>query len=94
MNDFSDKKLRNLSSEERHVQIVELLDKQERIPIAELAERFGVTAVTVRSDLATLERRQLLRRVRGGAVALRPARYERPTGMPKLDFLRKKNASG
>ncbi len=94
MNDFSDKKLRNLSSEDRHVQIVELLDKQERIPIAELAERFGVTAVTVRSDLATLERRQLLRRVRGGAVALRPARFERPTGMPKLDFIKEKERIG
>jgi DeoR family transcriptional regulator, aga operon transcriptional repressor len=36
--------------------------------VTDLAERFGVSAVTVRSDLQTLERRGRARRVRGGAV--------------------------
>ena len=34
----------------------------------DLADRFGVSLVTVRKDLERLERRRLLRRVRGGAV--------------------------
>lgn len=41
-----------------------------RVAVAELAERFGVSSVTVRKDLDALERRSLLRRVRGGAVGL------------------------
>jgi DeoR family transcriptional regulator of aga operon len=41
-----------------------------RVAVNELAARFGVSSVTVRKDLDALERRTLLRRVRGGAVSL------------------------
>src|SRR3954471_21355240 len=41
-----------------------------RVAVADLATRFGVSSVTVRKDLDALERRSLLRRVRGGAVSL------------------------
>lgn len=41
-----------------------------RVSVNELAVRFGVSSVTVRKDLDALERRSLLRRVRGGAVGL------------------------
>ena len=41
-----------------------------RVAVADLAARFGVSSVTVRKDLDALERRSLLRRVRGGAVSL------------------------
>ena len=41
-----------------------------RVAVNELAARFGVSSVTVRKDLDALERRALLRRVRGGAVSL------------------------
>ncbi|MGN6330862.1 MAG: DeoR family transcriptional regulator [Motilibacteraceae bacterium] len=37
-------------------------------PVQELSDRFGVSAVTVRSDLRYLEARGRLQRVRGGAV--------------------------
>lgn len=37
-------------------------------PVQELSDRFGVSAVTVRSDLRYLEAHGRLRRVRGGAV--------------------------
>jgi DeoR/GlpR family transcriptional regulator of sugar metabolism len=39
-----------------------------RVWVNELAMRFGVSAVTIRKDLDSLEQRSLLRRVRGGAV--------------------------
>jgi DeoR/GlpR family transcriptional regulator of sugar metabolism len=45
-----------------------LLEDAGRVSVPELAERFGVSLVTVRKDLERLERRRLLRRVRGGAV--------------------------
>jgi DeoR family transcriptional regulator of aga operon len=40
------------------------------VAVSDLAQRFGVSSVTVRKDLDALERRSLLRRVRGGAVSL------------------------
>jgi DeoR/GlpR family transcriptional regulator of sugar metabolism len=39
-----------------------------RVAVNDLARQLGVSAVTVRKDLDSLERRSLLRRVRGGAV--------------------------
>jgi DeoR family transcriptional regulator of aga operon len=41
-----------------------------RVAVGDLAARFGVSSVTVRKDLDALERRSLLRRVRGGAISL------------------------
>ncbi|GAA2143716.1 DeoR/GlpR family DNA-binding transcription regulator [Glycomyces algeriensis] len=42
-----------------------------RVSVAELAGRLSVSEMTVRRDLDELERRGLVRRVRGGAVATR-----------------------
>ncbi|MBK3629832.1 DeoR/GlpR transcriptional regulator [Streptomyces sp. MBT49] len=42
-----------------------------RVSVAELAQRLGVSEMTVRRDLAVLERQGLVRRVHGGAVAAR-----------------------
>lgn len=44
--------------------------------VTDLAERFGVSAVTVRSDLDILESEGRLRRVRGGAVPMGVLRNE------------------
>lgn len=46
------------------------------VSVTELAEEFAVTPVTVRRDLLELERRGLLRRTHGGAVAIQPLLYE------------------
>ncbi len=85
---------RSLTFSERHECIVELLQSRAMVTIADLADRFRVSAVTVRSDLATLERRQLLRRVRGGAIAVHPARFERPTDVARLNFTAEKKRIG
>lgn len=45
------------------------LESAGRVSVNELARRFGVSTVTVRKDLDALERRSLLRRIRGGAVS-------------------------
>jgi len=45
------------------------LERTGRVLVAELSDRFQVSAVTVRKDLDALERRSMLRRVRGGAVS-------------------------
>jgi len=47
------------------------LESVGRVMVNDLAERFEVSTVTVRKDLDGLERRSLLRRIRGGAVSVR-----------------------
>jgi Transcriptional regulators of sugar metabolism len=48
--------------------ILHELTSNGRVMVNDLAERLGVSAVTIRKDLGLLEQRSLLRRVRGGAV--------------------------
>ena len=70
----------------RHEEIVALLDVGGRVSVASLAGRFGVSVVTVRNDLDLLERQGVLRRMRGGAVAVRAARFERPAHLAGESF--------
>lgn len=56
------------SIEKRSAEILELLQTHSRVQVTDLAARFKVSPVTVRADLALLEQRGDLRRVRGGAV--------------------------
>jgi DeoR family transcriptional regulator, aga operon transcriptional repressor len=53
---------------DRQHEVLRLLEEAGRVSVPELADRFGVSLVTVRKDLERLERRRLLRRVRGGAL--------------------------
>ena len=61
-------KIRKESANQRHVKILELLSRDGEVSVLELAERFGVTPMTVRRDLEALERRNALIRTHGGAV--------------------------
>lgn len=54
---------------ERGARILEVLQAQGRVEVAELAQRFGVSEHTVRRDLAALQAQGLLRKTHGGAVA-------------------------
>ena len=57
--------------QERLREIVTLVEERERVSVTELAERFQVSAVTIRNDLATLEQQNFLLRTHGGAM-IRP----------------------
>jgi DeoR family fructose operon transcriptional repressor len=63
-------------ADERQAEVLRLLGVEQRVESARLAELFGVSAESVRKDLAQLEARGLLRRVHGGAVPGRPRRDE------------------
>jgi DeoR/GlpR family transcriptional regulator of sugar metabolism len=78
----------------RHERILEIVRRDQIVEVAGLAETLRVSAVTIRSDLDALERRQLLRRVRGGAMAVRPARFERPVDLPSQAFAAEKQHIG
>lgn len=58
----------NIEVEKRRAEIVELLQKNGSVRVAELSKLYSVSEVTVRSDLEYLESQGQLSRVHGGAV--------------------------
>ena len=58
---------------ERRQQIMEKLNNEQKVYVAELAKLFNVTEETIRRDLEKLESKDLLRRSYGGAVLSGPA---------------------
>ncbi|WP_019348390.1 DeoR/GlpR family DNA-binding transcription regulator, partial [Mycolicibacterium conceptionense] len=64
---------------ERHEAIVDAVDTAQTISTDELVRRLGVSAETVRRDLALLEERGALRRVHGGAAAIADHRPIEPS---------------
>lgn len=54
--------------QERLDKILTLLQEQGRVSVAELSERFDVSPVTIRNDLASLAQKNRLVRTHGGAV--------------------------
>lgn len=65
-------------AELRQARTAALVENEGFLRVTDLAERFGVSTVTVRSDLTALESAGLVRRVRGGAVASGSAVAEQP----------------
>ncbi len=60
--------------------ILALLQEHGELAVNELALRLGVSANTVRNDLAALEAENLLQRVRGGAVVVQPSPHQDQPG--------------
>jgi len=58
---------------DRHELILRNLRRRGRLRVTELAAELGVSAITVRRDLAELDSAGLLRRVHGGAIGTSPA---------------------
>jgi DeoR family transcriptional regulator of aga operon len=71
---------RLLAVERRH-EILALLARNGRITVEEVAQRFGVSAVTARSDLDALSQSGALVRSHGGAVKPLSAAPEHPLGV-------------
>lgn len=57
-------------AEERRQKIIELINQKNIVKVNELSEKLNVTTETIRSDLDKLEKKELLKRTHGGAVAL------------------------
>jgi DeoR/GlpR family transcriptional regulator of sugar metabolism len=57
-----------LYPQERHRQIVAYLEQIGRVSVEELSRRFGISRVTIRSDLEILANQNLLVRTHGGAI--------------------------
>ncbi|HEY5201432.1 MAG TPA: DeoR/GlpR family DNA-binding transcription regulator [Acidothermaceae bacterium] len=57
-----------MGSKVRQKEILDALHRDGRVEVPELAERLGISAITIRRDLDQLAESGALRRVRGGAV--------------------------
>lgn len=57
-----------LFPEERRERIMALLEAEQRVAVADLSKRFGVSQVTIRSDLDALASDGVLLRTHGGAI--------------------------
>lgn len=64
-------------ADERRTAIMEMLDHNASVQVAEIAQTFGVSSVTARADLDALAEAGKLRRTHGGAVSL----HKRLTGL-------------
>ncbi|MBB6449929.1 DeoR/GlpR family transcriptional regulator of sugar metabolism [Geomicrobium halophilum] len=61
---------------DRREHIVELIQKHDKVYIADLTNHFQVSTMTVRRDLSSLEKEGKIIRIHGGAVAAQPLRHE------------------
>lgn len=55
-------------NQERHTEILRLLEKNQRVSVTELSGKFQVSVDTVRRDLRQMEQEGLLNRAHGGAI--------------------------
>ena len=66
-------------NEERRRAILELLNRQGRVLVAELGNHFETSQVTIRKDLEVLHAHGLVHRTHGGALPAREGALEDPT---------------
>jgi DeoR family transcriptional regulator of aga operon len=78
----------------RHREILEILRRDSQARVARLAEQFGVSQVTIRSDLEYLQEHKQLRRTRGGAVPLETRRFELPLEATRQVHSKEKESIG
>lgn len=58
------------STNERRADIIQILNQKNRVMISELCEKYGLSEVSIRKDLEILKKRNLLLRIRGGAIRI------------------------
>jgi DeoR family transcriptional regulator of aga operon len=81
-------------AEVRQERITALVQEQGFVRVGDLAERFGVSTVTVRTDLQSLESHGRVRRIRGGAMPAGVLRSERPFEIAEHELAGEKAAIG
>ena len=64
--------------DERRARMLAVIQEQAFARVSDLSDRFGISEVTVRNDLAALAERGRIHRVRGGAIPRAALGHERP----------------
>lgn len=75
---------------QRKKRIMEVIQSQGTVEIAELTEQFNVSAMTIRRDLDQLENEKKLIRTYGGATLAHPLKSERSFSDKQLEMLEQK----
>lgn len=76
-----------VSGKDRQQQIAQLVERQQRISVADLCELFSISEATARRDLEALAQQGRVDRVHGGAISISSA----PPELPILDREREEN---
>lgn len=79
----------NILTEERRRAILDLVNREGRVVVRSLAEKFSTSQVTIRQDLETLHGRGLVQRTHGGALPVRSAALLDPSLHEKEKLHRK-----
>jgi len=67
---------------ERHNLILKLVEERSIVSVADLLDLLGASEATIRRDINTLAERGEIKRIRGGAEAVRPRHQPHLVGMP------------
>ncbi len=81
-----------LFAEVRKQRIVEMVNGNGRVTVAELCREFNVSSATIRNDLRELEEAGALKRTHGGAINKRRVSYELNTYEKEVQNVEKKRA--
>ena len=76
-------------NEERRRAIIEVLDREGRVLVTDMARKFDTSQVTIRKDLEVLHAHGLVHRTHGGALPAREGALEDPTLREKEKLHRK-----
>ena len=76
-----------VSGKDRQQQIAQLVERQQRISVADLCELFSISEATARRDLEALAQQGKVDRVHGGAISISNA----PPELPILDREKEEN---
>ncbi|HYK51205.1 MAG TPA: transcriptional repressor AgaR [Terriglobales bacterium] len=83
----------NMLNEERRRAILDMMQHDGRVLVADLAQQFQTSQVTIRKDLEILHVRGLVHRTHGGALPMRQGALEDPTLREKEKLYRKEKLS-
>jgi DeoR family transcriptional regulator of aga operon len=83
----------NMLNEERRRVILDMMQHDGRVLVADLAQHFQTSQVTIRKDLEILHLRGLVHRTHGGALPTRQGALEDPTLREKEKLYRKEKHS-
>ena len=89
MNDLSD-----LSNIERQESLLRLVEKEQRLSVSQICEEFSVSPATARRDLEVLTKNGKVRRIHGGALALKSAPPEPPIALRSAEQVEEKKRIG
>jgi DeoR family fructose operon transcriptional repressor len=77
-------------TQERQAQIIRMIQNEGSVKVSKLTKLFNVSIETIRRDLETLEKSEVLKRVYGGAILKKGYEYKSDFGAREIEFREEK----